>query len=140
MFFSKISKFTIIWGFPFILIYAVGGVILMYGFKFLKNRPITLFLVGMISMTIFELLVSYFCEYILHAVLWSYSDQFMNFQGRICLSSSIAWGIISVMTVKVLSPLFNKIYKKLETREIFRLSLVSLLIYVGICYILRTIT
>jgi len=137
LFLSRISNFPIVWGFPFILIYAIGGVILICGFKSLKNHPILLFLIGMVSMTIFELLSSYFCQYIMHKVYWDYSNEFMNFQGRISIRSAVVWGLLSLISVKMFSPLLDRLYNKLNAKKMFNLLIMILFIYIIICSILR---
>ena len=61
-------------------------------------------------MTLFELMASYFCGYVLHRTYWNYSKDFLNFQGRICLRSSLAWGFLSMFTVEFLTSKLELIY------------------------------
>jgi len=142
LFISHIGSFPIIWGLPFILIYGTGGAILIWGFKPLAKKPVLLFFIGMIIMTLFEYLVAVFCELVLDQKLWDYTDKFMNFQGRICLVSSIAWGVLSILSVKVFGPFFIRLYEKIEKKEAkhliaFHVILVLIVIYIIICYFLR---
>jgi len=137
LFISRIDGFPIVWGLPFILMYGVGGSILIWAFKPLAKEPIRLFLVGTFVLTLFEYATSLFCETAFNMKLWDYSHMFMNFQGRICLSSSLAWGVLSVISVKFLAPLFDKLYNKIMNKRTLHIIIIVLLVFIIVCYILR---
>ena len=139
LFISHINGFPIIWGLPFILMYGIGGALLIWCFKPLAKKPVLLFFTCIISMTVFEYLTSYIYELIWKQILWDYSNNFMNFQGRICLGTTIVWGILGVLSVKVFGPFFHKIYTKIKHVKIMHITLLILVIYIFVCYILRPI-
>jgi len=139
LFISRINGFPIIWGLPLILMYGIGGAILICCFKPLAKEPVKLFFVGIFVTTIFEYATSLFCEDILGMVLWDYSDAFMNFQGRVCLKSSLAWGALSVISVKFLSPLFERMYSSIKNKNRLHIIIVILTIFIIVCYLLRPI-
>ena len=105
-----IGSMRLIWGLPIIVIYGIGGCLIAVGLKPLERKPAALFLSGAIFMTLFELASSYFCEFFLRRALWDYRDEFLNFDGRICLRASILWGMISLFTVKFLIPKSYRVY------------------------------
>jgi len=137
LFISWIGSFPIVWGLPFIMMYGIGGAVLIWCFKPLKNEPVRLFFIGMFVLTVFEYVTSVICEYAWGLILWDYSHLFMNFQGRICISSSLAWGILSVVSVKLLSPLFHRMYNKITNVRILHAMIILLLVYIAVCYSLR---
>jgi len=137
LFISTIGSFPIIWGLPFILIYGIGGAVLIWGFKPLANKPVLLFIIGLVSMTVFEYLTALFCETVLHQKLWDYSDKFMNLQGRISLFTSLMWGLLSLLAVLVFGPVFHKLYSKIKHKHIMHIVLIVLVMLVFVCYILR---
>ena len=139
LFISHIGDFPIVWGFPFILIYGIGGAILIWVFKPLKKKPVLLFLIGVVSMTLFEYLTALVCETLLNEKLWDYSDKFMNFQGRICLFSSIMWGLLTLLAVYVFGPVFHKLYGKFKNKHIMHIALIVLMVYIIVCYLLRPV-
>ncbi|MCL2627385.1 MAG: putative ABC transporter permease [Oscillospiraceae bacterium] len=139
LFISHIGNFPIVWGLPFILIYAIGGAVLILVFKPLAKKPILLFFIGMVSMTTLEYLTALMCETLLNQVLWDYSNKFMNFQGRICLVSSIMWGLLSLLAVEVFAPVFHKAYGKIKNKHIMHIIILVLIAYIIVCYILRPI-
>jgi len=137
LFISRINGFPIVWGLPLILMYGIGGAILIWCFKPLAKEPVKLFFVGTFVLTIFEYATSVFCEDVLGMKLWDYSHLFMNFQGRVCLSSSLAWGILSVISVKLLAPLFDRIYGKINNKRLLHIIIIALMVFIIVCYILR---
>ena len=139
LFISRINGFPIVWGLPLILMYGIGGAILIWCFKPLAKEPIKLFFVGIFVTTIFEYATSLFCEDVLGMVLWDYSDAFMNFQGRVCLKSSLAWGALSVISVKFLTPLFEKMYNGIKNKNRLHIIIIVLMIFIIVCYLLRPI-
>jgi len=139
LFISRIGDFPIIWGLPFILMYGLGGALLIWCFKPLGKKPVLLFFTCVISMTVFEYLTSFIYEMIWNQVLWDYSNNFMNFQGRICLGTSIMWGVLGILSVKLFGPAFHRLYIKIKHEKIMHIILIVLVIYVFVCYALRPV-
>jgi len=137
LFISYIGNFPIIWGFPFILVYGVGGALLILIFKPLAKKPILLFVVGLISMTVLEYMTALLCETFLHQKLWDYSDKFMNLQGRISLFTSFMWGLLSLLAVKVFAPGCHILYGKFKNKHVLHILIGLIVIYIIVCYILR---
>ncbi len=128
-------RFT--WGLPIIFIYGIGGTLLCCVFKEWADKPLTLFAIGFISLTVLELFSSYLCSYILHTSYWNYSHDFLNFQGRICLRSSIAWGVLSVIGVKIFAPFIDRLYLIAEHQKRFKIVVILLITYVSICALIK---
>ena len=128
-----LKNMPLILGLPMIEIYGFGAVLSILGFRRLTDHPVWLFLTGMAVLTLFELLGSYFCTGVLHKTYWDYSGQFLNFQGRICLMSSLAWGTGALLAVKCLSPLTSRLYQKTTRRRFFRIITAVLMIGAVIC-------
>jgi len=139
LFISRIDGFPLIWGLPLILMYGIGGAILIWCFKPLAKEPVKLFFAGIFVTTIFEYVTSLFCEDVLGMILWDYSDAFLNFQGRVCLKSSLAWGVLSVISVKLFAPLFQKMYSNIKNKSRLHIIIIVLMIYIIVCYLLRPI-
>jgi len=139
LFISHINNVPIIWGLPFILMYGIGGILLIWCFKPLSNKPVLLFFTCMISMTIFEFLTSYVYELIWNRILWDYSAYFMNIQGRVCLFTSIMWGVLGVVSVKLLRPQFHRLYSNIKHEKVLHIILIAIVLYIFVCYALRPV-
>lgn len=132
-----IRDIPVVWGLPIIEMYGVGGIIVVFLFGHLKNRPVILFFMGMVFMTFFELATSYLCDYVLHRSFWDYSKEFLNFQGRICLRSSLVWGLLSVFAVKFLIPMLEFIYVDVKKIKHYKMIISIFIAYTFICAIYK---
>lgn len=63
-----------------------------------------IFIVTAAAATVFELAASYIIEAVLGYGLWSYSRWAFNFDGRISLFSSLIFGALGVLFIKVIRP------------------------------------
>lgn len=87
---------------PFCIIYGFGA---MLGFVVLRplarSYPL-LFLVGAILATVLEYITGRLMLHLFGRLWWDYSGKPFNYQGIVCLESTIGWGIISVLLFAVL--------------------------------------
>ena len=89
---------------PMLPIYGFGAVILLHVSLPLKQHPVRLYLASMIAATVFEYIVGVVMEKIFKVKYWDYSNQRFQVNGYICLSSTIAWGFLTVLLTEVLHP------------------------------------
>lgn len=82
---------------PILPIYGTGATIVLVFCLPVKSNILLVFIVGMISATILEYITGYLMEKILKIKYWDYSKTKFNIKGRICLRSSLFWGILSVV-------------------------------------------
>lgn len=101
---------------PFCPIYGIGATIMFLFLEGFENKPILLFFISIIILTAWEYVVGVFLETVFHTKYWDYSDHKINFQGRICLTNSIFWGILGIIFVKYLHPFIQKIMIQIDTR------------------------
>ena len=73
----------------------------------LQGRIIETFFISVTILTLWEYVVGVFLEKVFHTKYWDYSDHKFNFQGRICLTNSIAWGVLGVVFINIINPLIN---------------------------------
>lgn len=100
---------------PFIQIYGIGAV--AYYLLISKvQEPKKAFFLGMVMGGTLEYFCSFFQEIFFGTISWDYSNLFLNLNGRICLLYCVYWGIIAIMYLKIVYPVFQKIepliYKK----------------------------
>lgn len=86
---------------PFLPIYGSGAVMmLVVSMPFQKLglpwRVILTYIAGCIGATALEYITGVVMEALFKVRYWDYSNQKFNFQGHICLSSSLAWGLITI--------------------------------------------
>lgn len=81
---------------PMLPIYGFGSVMMLFVSLPIKDKPILIYFVGMIAATILEYISAVLIENIFKIKYWDYTEDKFNFQGRICLESSLFWGVLSV--------------------------------------------
>ena len=94
---------------PMCPIYGFGMLILYILFHRFHNAAV-LFLGSALVTTAVELAVSYILEWHWHTELWSYREWPLNYQGRICVISSVAFGLLALFFFKVMKPCADRLF------------------------------
>lgn len=89
---------------PFCPIYGFGAIIMIVFLDYYKNNIVLLFIISLLALTLWEYIVGVLLEKLFHTKYWDYSNQRFNYKGRICLTNSIAWGILGVLFIKYIHP------------------------------------
>lgn len=84
---------------PFCPIYGFGAVSCYLILGPLKGQYLKVYLIGAILATIFEYIVGRGMIKFLGELWWDYNEKPFNFQGIICLESTIAWGFYAIGVV-----------------------------------------
>lgn len=119
---SVIEKKIINTGFlrgPVCPIYGIGAIIMLIFLERFQDKPIMLFFIAITLLTAWEYLVGVILEKIFKTKYWDYSNQKFNFQGRICLTNSIYWGILGVVFVKFIHPFVEGIIAKIDINLLY---------------------
>lgn len=116
---------------PFCPIYGIGAIIIFLFLNGFENRPIILFFIAIIVLTFWEYIVGVMLEKMFKTKYWDYSKQKFNFQGRICLTNSICWGILGVLFVKYIHPFIQFLILKVDTSLLhYIVSIISIVVIV----------
>ncbi len=94
-----------------------------------KDRPLIIFLLGIVLCDIVEYITSYIMEKLFSARWWDYTYEFLNIGGRICLKHTLYWGIISVAFVRVLHPAVENLYAKINGDYLIYILVAVLLVF-----------
>ncbi|WP_318361207.1 hypothetical protein [uncultured Agathobaculum sp.] len=92
---------------PMLPIYGFGAVILLHVSLPLQGHPVWSYLACMTAATVFEYIVGVVMEKIFKVKYWDYSKQRFQFQGYICLRSSLCWGFLGLILTGVIHPPIN---------------------------------
>lgn len=99
---------------PLCPIYGVGACIMFLFLDKFYDNVVVLFLVSIISLTLWEYIVGVLLEKAFNTKYWDYSNQKFNFQGRICLFNSLCWGVLGVIFIKYIHPFIQELVKKVD--------------------------
>lgn len=91
--------------FPLCPIYGIGGLLLMFYFKYVKFEPdYLLVLVAGLLMILLEYVGGLFCEKILKVKVWDYTDSRFDVRGIIDPGHSLGWIVLTTIFYWLLFP------------------------------------
>lgn len=86
---------------PFLPLYGTGAIMmLVVSMPFQDNVALT-YLAGCVGATLLELVTGITMEALFKVRYWDYSPKKFNYKGHICLSSTIAWGFLTILMTEV---------------------------------------
>lgn len=89
---------------PLLPIYGFGATLLLHVSLPLYDHPAALFVASMLTATVFEYIVGAAMEKLFKVKYWDYSSHRFQFRGRICLQSSLCWGLLGLLLARVIHP------------------------------------
>lgn len=129
---------------PIIPIYGVGAVLILLCLFRYYDDPIVVFVFGLIITSALEYFVSFLMEKVFHNKWWDYSDVPYNLNGRICLKNSLAFGVLALVIIYLVTPLFAILFGLLNFKTwtiialiLFILVMLDVIYSVYVAYNLR---
>lgn len=123
---------------PFLPIYGSGAVMMLFVSEPFKDNLILTYFAGVVGATLLELVTGAAMEALLKVRYWDYSNQKFNYKGYICLSSSVAWGFLTILMNEILHPAILHVLELVPKMadEIF-VWVVSAVLAVDLCISIR---
>lgn len=87
---------------PFLPIYGSGAIMMLVVAMPFQDNLILTYLAGCVGATLLELVTGMTMEALFKVRYWDYSNQKFNYKGHICLSSTIAWGFLTIFMTQFL--------------------------------------
>lgn len=116
---------------PMCPIYGTAAIVLIVLiYNPFKDKPLLVFLLGIILCDVVEYITSFLMEKLFAARWWDYTYEFMNIKGRICLKHSLYWGVISVVFVKVIHPAVDRLYDEINGNYTIYIFAVIMVIFI----------
>ena len=85
---------------PFLPIYGSGAVMMLVVSAPYQDNLVLTFVSGMIGATLLELVTGILMEALFKVRYWDYSSKKFNYRGYICLGSSLAWGVFTILMTR----------------------------------------
>lgn len=82
---------------PFLPIYGSGAIMMLVVSMPFQDNIFLTYIAGCIGATALELVTGIVMEALFKVRYWDYSNQKFNYKGHICLSSTIAWGFLTIL-------------------------------------------
>ncbi len=94
---------------PMLPLYGTGAVMMLWVSLPLQHNVFLVYISGMIAATVLEYVTGWAMERLFKMKYWDYSNQRFNLKGYICLSSSIAWGFLTIFLTEVVHPPISRL-------------------------------
>jgi len=114
---------------PFCPIYGVGALSVIIMLTPVSDNIILIFLSAMIFTSILEYITGFLLEVIFNLKWWNYSNYRFNIKGRVCLLNSILFGILSVVTVKVINPVIAELLNNIQSSIIIWICNILIIVF-----------
>ena len=114
---------------PWLPIYGSGGIMLELLFHRWRDRPLMTFVSSMALCTLLEYMAGWYLELTWGVKWWDYSGMPWNLHGRICVLSSLLFGLGGMLLVWVISPLFYSVYRKIPAKTRIFLGLTAIALF-----------
>lgn len=116
---------------PMCPIYGTGALVMtVFLYNPFYDRPLYVFLLGMVFCDIVEYITSFLMELLFHARWWDYTYEFLNLKGRICLKHTLYWGIASVVFVYMIHPGVDSVIDAMSDKLIIGITSAVLVVFI----------
>lgn len=96
---------------PFLPLYGSGAIMMLVVSAPFRYNIVLTYVAGCIGATILEYVTGVTMEALFKVRYWDYSDQPLNFQGHICLGTTLAWGFLTILMTRVIhKPIEGMLY------------------------------
>ncbi len=87
---------------PFLPLYGFGAIMMLVVSKPFQDNLVLVYFAGCLGATALEYVTGVIMEALFKVRYWDYSGKRFNFQGHICLGSSLAWGFLTILMTEVI--------------------------------------
>lgn len=87
---------------PFLPIYGSGAIMMLVVSMPFQDNIFLTWCAGCVGATVLEYVTGVTMEALFQVRYWDYSKNRFNFQGHICLGSSLAWGVLTILMTEVI--------------------------------------
>ncbi len=86
---------------PFLPLYGSGAIMMLVVSMPFQDSLLLVYVAGCIGATVLEYVTGVTMEALFKVRYWDYSNQKFNFQGHICLGTSLSWGLLTILMTQV---------------------------------------
>ena len=87
---------------PMLPLYGTGAVMMLWVSLPVKDNLLLVYCSGVVAATLLEYVTGYIMERLFKVRYWDYTSQKFNLHGYICLTSSIAWGFLTIFMTEII--------------------------------------
>jgi len=96
---------------PFLPLYGSGAIMMLVVSAPFQHHLVLTYAAGCVGATVLEYITGVTMEALFKVRYWDYSDVPFNFQGHICLGTTLSWGLLTILMTRVIHmPVENLLY------------------------------
>lgn len=104
---------------PFLTLYGSGAIMMLVVSRPFADNVLLTYIAGVIGATALEYVTGIVMEALFGVRYWDYSKRFLNFQGHICLTSSLTWGFFTILMTRVIHRPIEKMMYAIPNQTLF---------------------
>ena len=120
---------------PFLPLYGSGATMMLVVSMPFADHIVLTYVAGCIGATVLEYITGVTMEALFNVRYWDYSSRPFNFQGQICLRSTLTWGFFTVLMTRVLHWPIDRLVNSVPNRILYYVTVV-LTVYIVIDFTL----
>ena len=114
---------------PMLPIYGSGAVTMLCVTYPVRSSDLGIFILGMVGATLLEYVTGVVMEALFQVRYWDYSDKKFNIQGHICLSSTLAWGVFTLLLIRIVHPRIAAMFEQIPQSVCFGILFVITIVF-----------
>jgi len=114
---------------PYCPIYGVGVLLMIFLLKDYTNNFLVLFILATVLCMTLEYLTSYVMEKWFNARWWDYSDRKFNLNGRICLETTIPFGLAAMLVMYIVNPFLTGLLDKVPNNIVIIIAIILIIVF-----------
>lgn len=87
---------------PFLPLYGSGAIMMLVVSAPFQHNLLLTYVAGCIGATVLEYITGVTMEALFKVRYWDYSNEPFNFQGHICLGTTLSWGFLTILMTRVI--------------------------------------
>lgn len=115
---------------PYCPIYGVGALLIILFLHQYYHDPIVLFVMSCLFGGILEYFTSYIMEKIFKTRWWDYSDHKYHINGRICLDTTLAFGVLGFALIYIVNPFMENMLNLMPSLALTIVSIILGIIFI----------
>lgn len=109
---------------PYCPIYGFGVLSITILLNKYLDEPITLFVMSMVICSVLEYITSYIMEKLFKTRWWDYSTKKFNINGRICLETTVPFGVVGAIVSYFVNPTLMSLISKIPQNVLSVLAII----------------
>lgn len=119
---------------PMLPLYGSGAVMMLWVSLPVRNNLLLVYISGVIAATALEYVTGFVMERLFKVRYWDYSNQKFQLHGYICLTSSIAWGFLTILMTEVIHEPISAAVLSLNSNVLFFCVIITSAVFAADAY------